>query len=127
MAQAIASSSVDLPAPLGPMMPVRPVRKVMKVSACWRKFFIRSETSLISGGLPRALHVLAAERHQLGHRHRLARGLPLAEEALHLLLERLPAHGRARGRAPAHFGRARVQVEVQRLGLPLAHSAMVEL
>src|SRR6476469_4546681 len=115
MAQAMASSSVDLPAPLGPMMPVRPGRKAMKVSACWRKFFIRSETSLISGRLPRALDVLRAHLHQLRPVDLLAGRLPAAEEALHLLLEREPPRGRARGHPAAHLRRARVQVEVQRL------------
>src|SRR5215211_4042438 len=122
MAQAIASSSVLLPAPLGPMMPVRPGRKAMKVSACWRKFFIRSETSLISGRLPRAVDVLAAHRHQPFLLDLFARGRPLAQEALHLLLEREPPRGGAGDHPAPHLGRARVQVEVQRLGLPLAHA-----
>src|SRR3954471_16799982 len=112
MAQAIASSSVDLPAPLGPMIPVRPERKVMKVSACWRKFFIRSETSLISGRLPRALHVVRAHPHQLRPVDLLARGLPAPQEALHLLLEREAPRGRARGHPAADLRRARIQVEV---------------
>src|SRR3954469_19471670 len=117
MAQAIASSRVDLPAPLGPMIPVRPERKVMKVSACWRKFFIRSETSLISGRLPRALDVVRAHLHQLRPVDLLARGLPPPQEALHLPLGRGPPRGRPRGPPPADLRRARVQVEVQRLGL----------
>src|SRR4051794_36434807 len=123
MAQAMASSSVLLPAPLGPMMPVRPGRKAMKVSACWRKFFIRRETSLISGRLRRAVDVLAAEPHQLRAVDGVAGRLPAPQEALHLLLEGEPPRGRPRGHAPAHLRRARVQVEVQRLGLPLAHAA----
>src|SRR3954468_21797513 len=114
MAQAIASSRVLLPAPLGPMMPVRPARKAMKVSACWRKFFMRSETSLISARLRRAFDVLAAHRHQPFLLDLVARGRPLAQEALHLLLEREPPRGRAGGHPPAHLRRARVQVKVQR-------------
>src|SRR4051812_33638142 len=113
MAQAMASSRVLLPAPLGPMMPVRPERKAMKVSACWRKFFIRSETSLISGRLRRAVDVLGAHHPQPVLLDLVARGRPLAEEALHLLLEREPPRRRARRHAPPHLGRARVQVEVQ--------------
>src|SRR3982751_2006757 len=97
MAQAIASSSVDLPAPLGPMIPVRPGRKAMKVSSCWRKFFIRSETSLISGRLPRALDVARHDLHQLAPVDLNARGLPPHQDALHLLLEGEPPRGRARG------------------------------
>src|SRR3954463_6431315 len=119
MAQAIASRMVLFPAPLGPMMPVRPGRKWISLLACWRKLRRRREFRRISAGLRRALDVLAAQLHQPLLRDPLTRGRPPPQPAFHLLLEGEPAHGRARRRPAAYLGRARVEVEVQRLGLPL--------
>ena len=66
IAQAMASSRVVLPAPLGPMMPVRPAPSTSSVFSCWRKLAEPQPVDLHQAGQLAldAVHQLIAEPHE---------------------------------------------------------------